>query len=407
MDLQKIINDFKLEFHSEDKILNVNGHIHTPYSFSAFENIKQAVDLAVKENIKILGINDFFVADGYEEFDKTCKDMGVYPLFNIEFIGLIQEFQDKGIRVNDPGNPGRIYFSGKGLNNPFKLDDHLMQKLSNVQKESLEQVKQMVKKADNYFKENEVDIKLDYEELKSKYAVNLVRERHIAKAIRVVVDEKTNTAEEKKVLIEKVFGGKESKVDVSDNNALENEIRGNLLKAGCPAFVPEDPKAFMSLNEIIEIIINAGGIPCYPLLLDALKGDYTDFEGNWESMHKTLSELNVKCVELIPGRNSIGELEKFIHHFYNLGYIILLGTEHNTPELIPLKVMAGGNTPLTDEIKKISYESSCVVVAHQFLKSKGLEGYIDSNGKASFQERDDFIVLGKAVLKKWMNGLMN
>jgi hypothetical protein len=44
---------------------------------------------------------------------------------------------------------------------------------------------------------------------------------------------------------------------LSDIAAIENEIRGNLLKAGGAAFVPEDPKAFLTLEEVKEIIIDA------------------------------------------------------------------------------------------------------------------------------------------------------
>ena len=218
----------------------------------------------------------------------------------------------------------------------------------------------------------------------------------------MAVDEKTDSEEAKKALLKMVYGGKDSKVDVNDNNALENEIRGMLLKAGGAAFVAEDPKAFLPLDEIIEIIIDAGGIPCYPVLLDALKGECTDFESDWDNMHKTLSDLNVRCIELIPGRNSLKQLEKFTKFFYEKGYIVLLGTEHNTPELIPLTVTCSGNVPLTREIQKISYESSCVVAAHQFLKSKGQAGYIDENGNARVSEREEFISFGKVVVNDYL-----
>ena len=59
---------------------------------------------------------------------------------------------------------------------------------------------------------------------------------------------------------------------MSDIPALDNEIRGNLLKSGGKAFVEEDENAFMSLDEVIEIILAAGGIPCYPVLLDDKNG---------------------------------------------------------------------------------------------------------------------------------------
>src|SRR5210317_2027764 len=102
-------------------MLKVNSHIHTPYSFSAFRSIEEAFAMAEKEGIQVLGINDFFVTDGYSEFNETAEKYRIYPLFNIEFIGLLKEEQEKGIRVNDPGNPGRMYFCGKALDYPVSL----------------------------------------------------------------------------------------------------------------------------------------------------------------------------------------------------------------------------------------------------------------------------------------------
>ena len=96
-----------------------NCHIHTPYSFSAFPDMDTIFNMAGNEKIALLGINDFYVTDGYDAFHKGCLENKIFPLFNIEFIGLLKEEQKKGIRINDPNNPGRIYFSGKGLDYPF------------------------------------------------------------------------------------------------------------------------------------------------------------------------------------------------------------------------------------------------------------------------------------------------
>jgi hypothetical protein len=101
--------------------LEVNGHFHTPYSFSAFTGMDQVFEMARQEGLQVLGINDFYVADGYEEFASFALSNRIFPLFNIEFIALNKSFQEQGIRVNDPNNPGRTYFSGKGLNAPLSL----------------------------------------------------------------------------------------------------------------------------------------------------------------------------------------------------------------------------------------------------------------------------------------------
>ena len=56
-------------------MFDVNAHIHTPYSFSAFSSIAEALDKAVTEGVKVVGINDFYSTDGYVRFDDNYFDM--------------------------------------------------------------------------------------------------------------------------------------------------------------------------------------------------------------------------------------------------------------------------------------------------------------------------------------------
>ena len=35
-------------------VLDVNGHLHTPYSFSAFTGVTQALDMAAEEGVKVV-----------------------------------------------------------------------------------------------------------------------------------------------------------------------------------------------------------------------------------------------------------------------------------------------------------------------------------------------------------------
>ena len=178
-----------LEKGTDKKLPNVNGHVHTPYSFSSFEAISQIFELAEKEDVEVIGINDFFVADGYDQFYNSAVKARKFPLFNVEFIGLIPAFQQKGITVNDPNNPGRIYFSGKGLNYPYSVSEENAKFLQGLFEESQVQVKEMVEKADQLLQAIDADLTLTYKGVKGAYAKELVRERHIATAIRSLVNE--------------------------------------------------------------------------------------------------------------------------------------------------------------------------------------------------------------------------
>jgi len=257
---KELLNWYEINAGSE--VPNINGHIHSPHSFSAFLNIEQPFEMAVKEGVSVLGINDFYTTDGYDEFAETARKHKIFPLFNIEFMALQKNLQDAGIRVNDPSNPGRTYFSGKGLRQPAKMSATSEQKIRQLQEESNRQTYEMVDKLNTFFAEKGILIRFDAAELQSRLAKNLFRERHIAQAIRMAVFEKEHTDLGRAGLLNKIFDGKEIKSAIDDVAGLENEIRGQLLKSGGAAFVPEDPKAFLSLEEVQELIIDAGGIPC-------------------------------------------------------------------------------------------------------------------------------------------------
>ena len=380
---------------------DINGHIHTPHSFSAFSSIEQAFQLEKSEGVSILGINDFYTTDGYDEFAELAQKHRIFPLFNIEFMALQNDLQEAGIRVNDPNNPGRTYFSGKGLRQPSAMSNDSFKKLKDLQEESNRQTYEMVEKLNSFLSSSNIGIQFNSTELHKNLAKNLFRERHIAQAIRKAVFEKEETETGRKTLLQRIFSGKEVKSPIENVAALENEIRGNLLKSGGAAFVIEDPKAFLSLEEVIDLIIDAGGIPCYPVLLDDPKGVCTDYEADKEKLLTELIKNNVYSIELIPGRNDFHILKDFVTYFHKNGFVITFGTEHNTPQLDPMKITCRNGVDLDDELKQINYEGTAIIAAHQYLIANGKEGYLKGK-KAKVAEKEYFVELGKAVISEFL-----
>jgi hypothetical protein len=380
----------------------VNGHIHTPYSFSSFERLETAFSMAKEEKIAVLGINDFFVADGFEAFKMGCLRNDIFPLFNIEFIGLLKKEQKKGIRINDPNNPGRIYFCGKGLDYPFNPGFIQKLKLNRVVRESQEQIKAMISKLNGIIGSINPSLRITYEDVRDRFAEELVRERHLAKAIRILAAENYHEAEEQLKFIELLYAGKKSRAGIQNPAALENEIRSNLLKSGGAAFVKEEESSFIELKKIIRIIQEAGGIPCYPVLLDDPSGKFTEFESDKDRLLSSLSTLGVGCIELIPGRNDFSVLKRYVEFFDKNGFVILFGTEHNTPEMVPLTVTARGNVPLDDSLKKIAWDGACVIAAHQYLRAHRRQGYVLPDGTLSNNQKQELSKLGRMVVEYYL-----
>jgi hypothetical protein len=376
--------------------LKVNNHIHTPYSFSAFDSVESAVKAARAEEIKILGINDFYVMDGYREFIDSCRDYGLFPLLNIELIGIRKEYQEKGIKVNDPGNPGRTYISGKGLAFPSLLSGTQKEKLEKVVEESNSQVAGMIDLVNRWMEYQQVDIRLAVEEIMEEHAEKLLRERHVAKALRVKVQEKTSNEEEAMDLLAKIYGGRSSEKRSGDLAGLEDELRARLLKAGSPAFVKEDDKAFMSVEEICQIIEDAGGIPTYPMLLDGAGGHITEFESDPVKLKEVLKEQGFRSVEMIPMRNRIEVLKEYARYFYDQGFMVSFGTEHNTTAMNPLTVACAQDTLLDQSLLDISFKGAACLAAHQYLVAREGAAYPK-------QDRDQLEQLGLAVLNHYFS----
>jgi len=358
--------------------------------------------MAGDEKISLLGINDFFVADGFEAFYYSCICNNIFPLFNIEFIGLLKEEQKNGIRINDPNNPGRIYFSGKGLDYPFNPGWLHKRQLEKVKKESQNQIKAMISRLNKLIQPINPSLSLSYETIKGRFAHSLVRERHLAKAVRIAATENYYSPEDQLDFIESLYGGKKSKAGINNPAQLENEIRSNLLKAGGAAFVEENESTFLELRKIINIILKAGGIPCYPVLLDDASGKFTEFEANAEKLYLSLKSTGIGCIELIPGRNDFSVLKNFVEFFDSKGFVIIFGTEHNTPEMVPLTVSTRGSKPLDDFLKRISWRGACVIAAHQFLRAQNRQGYVLEDGTLSFDQKEDLADLGQLVIEYFL-----
>ena len=320
----------------------VNAHIHTPYSFSAFGSIPEALDKAAAEGVRVVGINDFYSTDGFREWHDGCAERSLYPLYGIEFMALDTGMQASGRRVNDPGNPGRIYLSGKGLAYPTTLSGRAAGELARVRREANAQTARMCEKLNAYLRSEGRAVQLDYEQIKSSLTQGLVRERHLAKALRLAFYP-----------------------DADNPAALENELRSRLLKAGGPAFVPEDPTAFLPVAGVQEIIEAAGGITTYPFLGDNAKGGFTDFEEDLQKAADQLRALGITSAEFITTRNSTAVLEQYAGYLEDEGFIVCFGSEHNTPAMEPLRLRTRDSEGLSEKLLSINYRGACAIAAHQ------------------------------------------
>ncbi|MCG8579655.1 MAG: hypothetical protein MI866_07050 [Bacteroidales bacterium] len=393
------IKDFSPEAASgEMKPLLVNNHIHTPYSFSVFSSIDDALDQAVEENVQVVGVNDFYTFEAYQQWCDGAFKRGLFPLFNVEFIGINREDKKNGLLINDPSNPGRIYISGKALAYPSVLSDEDQSILDDIMILNNKRSEEMTKKLNAWFKEVGFGYELNFESIKKNLTKGHVRERHLALAIRLLAERHYHSTERLLGFYLLLFGDKCFESNLHSSSGMENEIRSALLKSGKPAYVEERPEAFADSSVIKSIILKAGGVPTYPFLADAVKG-YTDFERELHKVAADLKRRNIYSVELIPARNSHQVLKEYATYLRDKGFVVSFGTEHNSPGYQPIEVMAKGGVKLDEELLNINYEGTCILAAHQYLFAESGRGILDKSGAFIAERREEFYKLGNALIK--------
>ena len=92
----------------------VNLHCHTFFSFNAYGYSPTGLAwLARQRGFKALGIVDFDVLDGVDEFLNACELLGVRGSAGMETRVFIPEFASR--EINSPGEPGVYYYHGHRL----------------------------------------------------------------------------------------------------------------------------------------------------------------------------------------------------------------------------------------------------------------------------------------------------
>ncbi len=355
----------------------VNAHVHLPPNFTAFETITQAVEMADAQNVRVLGATNYYDYSIYTEFAAKSSRHGIFPLFGLEIITLVESLVQMGVKINDPGNPGKYYLCGKGITRFDPLPEEARQLLQVIRDNDAARMSLVTEKMAAVFAQAGLGTGLDAEAVKerivrrhgSRPETVYLQERHVAQAFQESLFEQVDESD-RGALLQRAFGTA-SKAQPGDAVAIQNEIRSHLMKAGKPAYVTE---TFVDFDHAYRLILALGGIPCYPTLADGTT-PITGYEQPVENLIADLKARGIPCAELIPIRNTPVVLSQYVHAMRDAGLFVTAGTEHNTLDLLPLAPTCLGGEPIPDDIQEIFWEGACVVAAHQYMTMNGRSGF--------------------------------
>ena len=110
--LTAFVNQGELAIKPEQELCNL--HCHTFFSYNGYGySPTHLAWLAKKNGLKTMGIVDFDVLDGVDEFFTACDFLGMRACAGMETRVFIPEFAE--IEINSPGEPGVCYHMGIGF----------------------------------------------------------------------------------------------------------------------------------------------------------------------------------------------------------------------------------------------------------------------------------------------------
>ena len=360
----------------------VNAHVHLPPNFSAFETVRQALELADAQGVGILGASNYYDYSVYGELAARATAHGVFPLFGLEIISLVDTMVHDGIKVNDPGNPGKYYLCGKSITRFDPMPEDARALLQVIRDADTARMAAVADRLASVFTEAGLETGLDAEAVKDRIVARhgspretvYLQERHVAQAFQEVLFDKVAQGD-RAAFLGRAYGVP-PKAKADDAVGTQNEIRSQLLKSRKPAYVPE---TFVDFGHAYRLVLALGGIPCYPTLADGA-APITEYEASPDALIADLSARGIVCAEFVPGRNTPETLSRYVHAMRRAGLFVTAGTEHNTLDLLPIAPTCLGGEPIPEDVQDIFWEGACVLIAHQYSTQTGQPGFVDGAG---------------------------
>jgi hypothetical protein len=381
-----------------------NMHCHTFFSFNAYGYSPSGLAwLAQKRGYALMGIVDFDVLDGVDEFLDACDMVGVRGSAGLETRVYIPEFARRddlgGREINSPGEPGIAYHMGIGFTSS-RVPDGVAPILQQMRLRAELRNREMLERINAYLDPLSVDY--DRDVLPLTPAGNAT-ERHMLAAY-------TQAAAE---LFLDVAGFWSFKLDLpheqvntamSDSAKYHNLLRAKLMKRGGVGYVQPGADSFPTLVEVHRLVEACGALPCAAWLDGTSAGE----QASEELLNLFISQ-GVVAINIVPDRNwnlsdpdvrrrKVDNLYGVVEMARALDLPLNIGTEMNSPGQ---KLVDDFDAPELAPLRASFLDGAYFIYGHTALQRACGMGYQSAWAKAHLptrRERNKFYTrLGKLL----------
>ncbi len=328
-ELAAALHEGRISTEAESDIVNM--HCHTFFSFNAYGHSPSSLAwLAKRRGFKAIGMVDFDVLDGVEEFLSACEVLGVRGSAGLETRAYVPSFSTR--EINSPGEPGVYYALGIGFTSSTPAKE-AAEPLADMRRQSESRNRAVLERLNDHLQPISIDYATDVQSLTP---AGNATERHIVQAYIDAVraqrpDADAFWAEKLRVPVGEV------QVAMKREKDFQNLVRAKLIKRGGVAYMASDPDAFPLIDKVHKLIIACGALPCATWLDGTSVG-----EQSIEELLDLLVEKGAAALNIIPDRNwNIADedvRQMKVKNLYHVAEIarqrdlpLHVGTEMNSP----------------------------------------------------------------------------
>lgn len=314
-----------------------NMHCHTFFSFNACGYSPTGLAwLAKEKGYKLMGIVDFDVLDGVDEFLEACELAGVRGSAGIETRLFLPEFADR--EINSPGEPGIAYHMGIGFGSSA-IPDAVQPIADELRRLAADRNRAIVARLNAYL--DPVTIAYEADVLPLTPRENAT-ERHIVAAYVAAADRLTDPIG---FWADRLGFSRHQVEDLRRDPAVfQNTVRSRLIKRGGVGYVPPDTGRFPRIETFHALIVACGALPCAAWLDGTSEGE--------QAMPELLDLLvgkGVVALNIIPDRNwNIADPEQRRLKVHKLYEVVELARAYDLPLNVGTEMNAFGQKLVDD-----------------------------------------------------------
>ena len=375
-----------------------NMHCHTFFSFNAYGYSPTGLAwLAREQRWPLLGLIDFDVLDGVDEFLQACDSVGVRASCGIETRVSFPEFSTR--ETSSPGEPGITYFIGLGFTSST-VPDAAQPMLANLRAASRARNEGVVERVNAHL----APIVVDYERDVLPLTPNgNATERHIVEAYISAVEK---GAQDVVGFWAERLGMSRSDVDkmMATPAAYRNTVRMKLMKKGGVGYVQPGSGSFPTIDEVTQFVVQCGALPCVGWVDGFSEGEQAS-----EELLGVLVAKGFAIANIVPDRNwnfadpsvraaKAQKLDEFIAQCQALDLPLNIGTEMNSPGN---KRIDDFDVPELDKHRTAFLDGGYFIYGHTLMQRYLGMGYQSDWAQQQMPTRRDrnefYTAIGKAV----------